>query len=354
MVNKKFIKALKLIIFYLEVYLLKYLINKKNKFMISKRYFKINKYKIMKKILLLRIFKYAKINISDIIVLLIRGKSHFGNFYIAINNAIIYCELLGCKKIIVGFSNKIFINNKIFCKKNNISIEPNQMINITDKNLLILNQRFFFYYNFKYFKNVNRLEFLKNQLLNNLPKVITHPDDLYIYIRGGDIFKKYKNSIKRYPQPPLCFYMKILNEFKFRKAIIISEDKLNPIISILLNKYSYLTYRKNNLKLDISFLSNSYNIAAGKSSFLVTIIKFNKKIKFLWEYDYYKLSERYLHLHYSVYKFSYHYTIYKLNSSKKYRRIMYPWHNSLKQRKIMLKVKCKNNFDIIRERLILG
>jgi hypothetical protein len=33
--------------------------------------------------------------------------------------------------------------------------------------------------------------------------------------------------------------MKILNQFKFRKIIIISEDKLNPVIPELIHKYSY-------------------------------------------------------------------------------------------------------------------
>ena len=147
--------------------------------------------------------------------------------------------------------------------------------------------------------------------------------------------------------------MKILNVFKFRKIIIISEDKLNPVIPKLLDKYSYIKYKKNNLKLDISYLANSYNIVTAKSSFLVTIIKFNDKLKYLWEYDLYKLSERYFHLHYSVYKFPFNYKIYKMNSSKMYSKIMIPWFNKLNQRKMMLKEKCHNNFYIIKERLII-
>ena len=325
----------------------------RNKFLISKNYFKINKYNIMKKVLLNKISKETIKNISNIKVLFLSAKGRFGNYFISINNAIIYCEFLKCQKIIVEYNNDIFINNTIFYKKYNLTIEPNQTINFLEKNMFIVHHGFFFFNNFKYSRNVIKFNILKRQFLNNLPKILTHPNDLYIYVRGGDVFRKYKHSIKTYPQPPLCFYMKILNQFKFRKIIILSEDKLNPVIPKLLDKYSYIKYKKNNLKLDISYLANSYNIVAAKSSFLVTVIKFNDKLKYLWEYDLYKLSERYLHLHYSVYKFPFNYKIYKMNSSKMYSKIMIPWFNKLNQRKMMLKEKCHNNFYIIKERLII-
>jgi hypothetical protein len=342
--------TLKLILIYLEILLINYYIKIINKIWISKNYLKRNNHTIIKKVLLSKTFEKVRRNQNDIRVLFITRKGRFGNYFIAINNAIIYCEFLGCKKIIIEYNNAIFINSSIFYKKYNFTIEPNQTINFMDKNLVILNWTFFYYNNFKYFRNIIKFSIFKKQFLNNLPKIFSHPNDLYIYIRGGDIFKKYKHSIIRYPQPPLCFYMKILDKFKFREVIIISEDKLNPVISQLLLRYSYIKYRKNNLKLDLSYLANSYNIVAGKSSFLITLIKLNEKLKYLWEYDFYQLSERYLHLHYSVYEFPFYYTIYKMNSSKSYIKIMSPWLNLPIQRKTMIKSNCQTNFDIIRGR----
>ena len=186
--------------------------------------------------------------------------------------------------------------------------------------------------------------------LNNLPKVVTHPNDLYVYIRSGDIFLIHGNSIKGYYQPPFCFYEKILDKFRFSKVFIISEDKINPVIQKLLNKYSNIKKKKNNIKLDISYLTNAYNIVAGKSTFLSTAIKLNDKLKFLWEYDFYStFSRRYLDFHYSFNKFPVYCTIYKMNSTINYRKIMLPWINSPKQRKIMIEEKCVNKFDIIRQ-----
>ena len=206
---------------------------------------------------------------------------------------------------------------------------------------------FFFHCNFTELGKINRFYVFRNEILNNLPKVKISFDELYIYIRGGDIFRYINKTSGDYVQPPLCFYKAILNQFIFRKVTIISEDTSNPVIQILLNEYSYIKYNKNNLKLDISYLGNSYNIISATSSFIVSIIKLNQNLKFLWEYDFYKLSERYIHLHQSVYTFSFNYNIYKMNVSEKYKKLIYPFHNSENQRKLMIEEKCNNKFDLI-------
>ena len=313
-----------------------------------------NKKRIMKKIILFKIFKKTRTNKNNISTLFIKGKSRFGNLFISINNAIIYCELLNCKKIIIQYSNNIYINNSIFCQKNNFIIEPNQTFNyIGNYNSIILDFNFLFFKGFRYLGNINRLGIFKEQLLNNLPKVRTHPNDLYIYIRGGDIFlESHTYNIRGYFQPPLCFYEKILDNFKFNKVFIISQDKLNPVIPKLLNKYSYIHIKKNELKVDISYLINSYNMVAGRSTFFSTSIKFNDKLKFLWEYDCSPLSQKYLHLHYLAYNFPFNYTVYRMNLSTYYQKLMHPWFNIPKQRKKMIIEKCKQNFDIIRKKYI--
>lgn len=81
------------------------------------------------------------------------------------------------------------------------------------------------------------------------------------------------------------------------------------------------------------------------------LLKLNENLKILWEYDFYKLSERYYHLHPSVYSFSYNYTIYKMNASLKYKTIMYPWKNSTTQREMMIKENCNKDFTIIKPRI---
>jgi hypothetical protein len=188
---------------------------------------------------------------------------------------------------------------------------------------------------------------LRKEILNNLPKIKINSNDLYIYMRGGDIFNRINISCQYYYQPPFCFYKRVLNQFAFRKVIIISGDKLNPILAILLKEYSYIKYNKNNIKLDISYLVNSYNIISATSSFIISIIKLNQNLKFLWEYDFYEIIIRYKFLHYSVYTFPFNYTIYKMNPSENYKKLMYPFLNSLEQQKHMIEEKCENDFQLI-------
>ena len=82
-------------IFFLIIILFKYFIL----YMITKNFLKSNKKKLIKKILLSKIFKLTNRSINNISVLFIKEKGRFGNYFNSINNAIIYCEFLCCKKI---------------------------------------------------------------------------------------------------------------------------------------------------------------------------------------------------------------------------------------------------------------
>jgi hypothetical protein len=317
--------------------------------MITKNFLRNNSKRLIKKIILSKMFKKTKKNINKVNSLFINGNSRFGNFFISVNNAIIYCEILRCKKIIIENNNNIYMNKIIYHKQSNFTIEPNQTFNFNDKHSIIININYFIFHGLRFFRNINRFNFFREQLLNNIPKVIVHPNNLYIYMRSGDIFSlNNKGSIKGYFQPPLCFYIKILEKFKFNKVYIISENKLNPVIPNLLKKFSYIKQMGNNIKVDISYLINSYNVVASKSTFFSVSIKLNDKLKYLWDYDFFT-SKRKSYLDFHTFYELPHYTIYKMNSSINYRKIMIPWVNSHKQRTIMIKEKCKYNFDIIKQ-----
>ena len=286
----------------------------------------LNKNKKMFNIIKHELQGLIKKNINSIDSLYITGTIKFGNFIISINNAILFCELFHCKRIIIQSS----LNNKSLRKS-----------------------VVFFYYlkNFIPLGNVNRFHILKEEILNNLPKVKVNHDDLFIYIRGGDVFQIINRPGFGYAQPPLCFYRNILNKFKFRGIRIISIDKSNPVLTFL-EQFYHAKYAKNDIKLDISYLANSYNIISAKSSFIISIIKLNNNVKFVWEYDFYLLSERYFHLHYSVYSFSFKYIIYKMKASENYKKFMTPFINSINQRELMIKEKCDDHFYIIPPRIL--
>ena len=107
---------------------------------------------------------------------------------------------------------------------NDVVDEANVIVDEADnKEYQYLNQLdSYFYYNIYNFRLENKFYIFKKEILKNLPKIKTNKNDLYIHIRGSDIFKN-KNPYfaPDYAQPPFCFYQKILNTFKFRKIIII-------------------------------------------------------------------------------------------------------------------------------------
>ena len=55
----------------------------------------------------------------------------FGNQIAAFNKMIFYCEIIGCKKIIISKDNKMFINHTLYDKDYNMSIEIGSIDNIS-------------------------------------------------------------------------------------------------------------------------------------------------------------------------------------------------------------------------------
>ena len=100
------------------------------------------------------------------------------------------------------------------------------------------------------------------------------------------------------------------------------------------------------MEYDIALLSNAYNIVLSVSSFALSAIKLNDKLKDLWEYDLMRLSEKFLFLHHHLFKFSIKYKIHTMNPSYEYISKMFLWKGSPEQIKLMLNDKCPFNFTI--------
>ena len=298
-------------------------------------------------------------NLNSGLTIFYNFKYKFGNELLAINKLIFYCEIIRCQKIILDKKKNAFIDNTIYDKKYNITIEVVEYktspyysdLNIYD---IIILDPFFYYTNYN-LKIENRFSIFKNEILNNLPKIETYINDLYIHFRGGDIFKHIDNKYAPdYAQPPLCFYQKIIETNKFRNIYIISQDRKNIVINKLMKINKNIIYNKNKsrqkiirLKQDIAYLTYAYNIVGSISSFLMCIIKLNDNLKFFWEYDRYPAELRISHLHHSLYNFKRNYTIFKMEPSDIYKNEMIIWQNIHEQKIIMLNDICPNNFTII-------
>ena len=87
----------------------------------------------------------------------------FGNQIAAFNKMIFYCEIIGCKKIIIFKDNKMFINHTLYDKDYNMSIEIENFNNISPNKDSITTISPYFFYDFYNLKIENRLDIIKKR-----------------------------------------------------------------------------------------------------------------------------------------------------------------------------------------------
>ena len=280
-------------------------------------------------------------NFSLVKNIFIKYTFSFGNQIIGFNNVIFYCEILGIKNIILNAKyNKWYIKNDIITDKIHISFLPRKKIDCFSQETFCANIYPHLYYP-RVFKPTRRSLILKDEILSNLPKKTTNENDLYIYIRAGDMFNKHGNI---YIPIPYCFYERVLNNFKFEEIYIISVDDKNPIIGQLLLNYPKIKHKLNSVEEDISSLIYAYNLISSMSSFTQAAISFNDKLKNLFEYEIYTLEEKIQHFYYDIDRLNRKFNIYRMKPSEYYLRKMYHWKNNEKQRKLLFNETCKYDF----------
>ncbi len=281
-------------------------------------------------------------NLSQIKGVFIEKSLRYGNSIALLNNLLYYCEILNITNIYLNSKKNWPIFENITSDEINITLFPDKKVVL--RSIANFDKNYIYYQ--RIIKPEIRINKLKYEIKHYLPKIIINQKDLYIHIRSGDIFKYKSNKSINYAQPPLCFYQSILNTFRFSTIYIIAQDNLNPIIDILIKHFPKIIFTRNSLEEDVSLLMNAYNIVGSISSFFTTIIIFNENLKQIWEYDLYRLPEKYYHLHRDIYNYKINYSIYKMNPSEKYKSTMFPWRNTRQQRELMIHEKCKN-FELI-------
>jgi hypothetical protein len=269
-----------------------------------------------------------------------------GECLIFLNKYIFYCEIIGCKSIILDKEIFSFIDKDIMFKNKTITIKFEDKTKYEKylnyyKNLLNL-ETFFGY------KQKIKINLIKDEIYQYLPKIHSSKNDLYIHIKRGDIFNDNStNETQSYAQPPLCFYQNIIENYKFDNIYIISFDKSNPIIKKLLHNYPNIIFNNNDLKYNIALLYNAYNVVASISSFFTSIVQLNNNLNSLWDFNIYQMMQKITHFHYDIYNYPQNrFTVYRMEPSPDYKMRMLKWNMSKNQRKLLLKDKCNNFFRL--------
>ena len=272
----------------------------------------------------------------------------FGNLIVFLNKILFYCEIIGCEYIILNKDKFWFLNDTINIKYKNVTIKKGNHEYFKSSSVLYNKPWKIYSNNFFNIKTPIRVHLLRDQIINNLPKIITKRDELYIHVRSGNVFNNYFHS--KYAQPPFCFYFNILKKFKFEKVILIAKDSYNPIIKKLIQKFPKIKFAQNSIKEDISILMNAFNIVCSISSLLITILQLNYQFEFLWDYNIYQIDEKMKHFHFDFNKLPHNnFTIFRMEPSLIYKNKMLNWKHTKAQLKLMLKEKCINEFTIIKK-----
>ena len=289
-----------------------------------------------------KLSKRFKKNIKLVKNIFITHICYFGNRMVALNNIIYYSEILGIKNIYLNSKYDWYIKSDIITDKLNISVISSSQINC-NSNYTICGHIFFDFFFFPVLiLPERRFTILKDEIKRNLPKIEIKKDDLYIYIRSGDIFKKNPGG---YIPAPYCFYKRILETAKYNDVYLISMDDLNPVIGKLLKEYPKIIHNLNKVEVDISILSNAYNLVNQVSSFVLSCIALNDNLINLWDYDTYKLTDKVHLLHFDLFKINRVFNVYRMKPDEEYfYQKMYIWTRSEEQLKTLFEEKCKYDF----------
>jgi hypothetical protein len=118
--------------------------------------------------------------ITSVNTIFLSQKMMFGNQIILINLVIFFCEILGCKKIILDKNWNWFIKNKIIYRKYRMIIDVGEIKDYKANNFTIFDFSDNFFYYAKYIKPDLRMNIIKKEVLKNIPEFKIKPNSLYI------------------------------------------------------------------------------------------------------------------------------------------------------------------------------
>jgi len=236
----------------------------------------------------------------------------FNNLYGRLGNNI--QQLCNIIAIAIAYKHNIKINVKNLTFFDLSVIE--KYFNKYNNNEIITDKYNFFYGNKLPFSNdifkqniEERNKILQKAfLINNINKL--PENDLVIHIRSGDIFSSKPHS--GYVPPPLSYYTKEIDKYKYEKIHIICEDTINPVVNELLKSYKNAVWEKNNLEKDIRIILGATNIIYSVGTFIPSLILLSNNNKYLYG----KACNN--------------------EELNEYYKIMKPWKNTIEQRNYIL------------------
>ncbi|HEY9619258.1 MAG TPA: hypothetical protein V6C78_02770 [Crinalium sp.] len=106
-----------------------------------------------------------------------------------------------------------------------------------------------------------------------------HDETLVIHIRSGDAFKE-KGVHSAYVQPPLSFYIKVIETYGYKDIVIVSQaDLRNPCIEQLKHRIPTIKIQTSSLEEDVSTILSARNLVVAFSTFSLSLAFSSPNIK---------------------------------------------------------------------------
>ena len=151
------------------------------------------------------------------------------------------------------------------------------------------------------------------------------------------LWRKYRYRPKVHPSyghPPLCYYDSIINSKSWDSIKLVAEDRLNPVIPVLLKRYPTIIHEPQSLNDDIREILGAENLIIGTGTFAFTLALSSPSLKVLYTpkniHEFFNLhSQRCGDLEIKAYDFL------------KY-SVMKKWKNTNRQKNLMIEYPLSN------------
>jgi hypothetical protein len=122
---------------------------------------------------------------------------------------------------------------------------------------------------------------LQALLVRNPARAALPASHLVIHLRGGDVFGTRKP--KSYGQPPLAFYVKLLDSEYWSAVTVVHQDEKNPVLEPLLETCSAreipATAHSGAVVDDIAELLRASTLVAGRGTFMPAVVGLSRNVK---------------------------------------------------------------------------
>lgn len=125
-------------------------------------------------------------------------------------------------------------------------------------------------------------------LLFNLNNPIPEDENtLTVHLRGGDVFGQ--RDVAHYGQPPFSFYQKLLELKKWQKVQLVSQDELNPVLTLIANYCANnginFDWRQQSLRRDIETLLAARSLVASRGTFIPAVVGLSNNVKEVYFFE---------------------------------------------------------------------